>query len=434
MEININDKQREIIKNIINNPSKELTEFKKEIYKIAEKSGIQMAFNAILRTDAALKIRKPSIAIYDHTFHIIGGGQKYGLTIANALQKDFDITLISNREISIQNILKWYDLDLSNCKIKIIKIPFFEKSLSHIDPGMISKRVENPFHIISKEAGNYDIFINNSMNEMVYPLSNISMIICHFPERRPTSYFYADKYSYVIFNSKYTAEWIKKKWKFQPNKHIYPPVDMETSFDKTDKENIILSVARFEISGSKKQMEMVRAFTKLNKRYPEILKSWKLILAGGSQKDNQYLQKIQDFIKSKKTTNIEIKINISVNELKSLYNKSKFFWHLCGLDQTDPSLIEHFGMTIVEAMQNRLVPIVFDGGGQREIVDHGISGFRVKSISELITYSIKLITNQDIMKNMSINSYKKSKLFTREAFDIKVKSFFYKILEDYISI
>ena len=181
-------------------------------------------------------------------------------------------------------------------------------------------------------------------------------------------------------------------------------------------------------------MEMVKAFIKLNKRYPEILNNWKLILAGGSQKDNQYLQKIQNFIKSKKTTNIEIKINISVNELKSLYNKSKIFWHLCGLDQTDPSLIEHFGMTIVEAMQNKLVPIVFDGGGQREIVDHGISGFRVKSISELITYSIKLITNQDIMKDMSINSYKKSKLFTREAFDIKVKSFFYKILEDYISI
>ena len=85
MEITIDDKQREIIKNIADNPPKELLEFKKEIYKIAEKSGIQKAFNTILRTEAALKIRKPSIAIYDHTFHIIGGGQKYGLTIANEI-------------------------------------------------------------------------------------------------------------------------------------------------------------------------------------------------------------------------------------------------------------------------------------------------------------------------------------------------------------
>lgn len=402
---------------------------------VSDKMGVQYSYNLLLRLEAAQNIRKPSIAIFDHTIHIIGGGQKYGLTIAQALQKNFEITIIANKEITHKDFYNWYNLDLSNCKIKIIRIPFFEKSDSiHIDPGKISKRIKNPFHIISKESGNYDIFINNSMNEMVYPLANISMLICHFPERRPRSYFYSDKYNYVIYNSKYTAHWIEKKWKFSPHKHIYPPVDMKTSAEDINKTNIILSVSRFETSGSKKQLEMVRAFLKLRRRIPNILKDWKLVLVGGSYKGNTYLKKIEDILKVRKIINIETKVNVSVNELKELYRKSKIFWHLCGIDQTDPSLVEHFGMTIVEAMQNRLVPIVFDGGGQREIVEQRISGFRVKTTAELINNTIKLIKDPELLKKLRIAAHDRSKFFTREKFEKNVKSFFNEVITKYISI
>jgi len=46
-------------------------------------------------------------------------------------------------------------------------------------------------------------------------------------------------------------------------------------------------------------------------------------------------------------------------------------------------------MTTVEAMQNYCVPVVIDGGGQREIVEHGISGFRFTSKEELKSYTLK---------------------------------------------
>ncbi len=45
-------------------------------------------------------------------------------------------------------------------------------------------------------------------------------------------------------------------------------------------------------------------------------------------------------------------------------------------------------MTTVEAMQNCCVPIVIDGGGQREIVEHGDSGFRFSTLEELRTFSL----------------------------------------------
>ncbi len=415
------------------NPS-QLTE---ALRQISTEYGPQTAYNTLLRIEAALKLRKPTLAIYDHTGHIIGGGQKYGFTIAHALQDIFDITLLLNKEISHKELRDWYHLDLTTCQIKVIKIPFFDQFNSPLlDPARVSRRIQNPFHIISKESGNYDFFINNSMNEMVYPLANVSALICHFPERRPKSYFYADRYTHVIYNSQYTAHWIEEKWKFTPHKHIYPPVDMApvTSSAETSKENIILSVARFEVGGSKKQLEMVRTFLKLNRRFPAVFNEWKLALVGGSPDENEYLKKIKELIEKSGTNNILLMVNSSGDELKALYGKAKIFWHLCGLDQTDPSLVEHFGMTIVEAMQNRLVPIVFDGGGQREIVDHGVNGFRVNSTAQLMSFTMKVINDPSLQIELGGQAFEKSKLFTRETFEQKVKEFFSAELEKYCAL
>lgn len=413
------------------------SQLKEKLEQIKSKSGIQAAYNALMRTQVALGLRKPTLAIYDHTGHIIGGGQKYGFTVAHALQDMFEITLILNKKITHQDILDWYHLDLSACAIKIIEIPFFEQFSSiHLDPVHVNQRTGNPFHIISKESGNYDFFINNSMNEKVYPLANVSAIICHFPERRPKDYFYADRYTYIIYNSQYTAHWIEQKWKFSPHQHIYPPVDMDIGQDqeKSSKENIILSVARFEVGGSKKQLELVYTFLKLNRRFPGLFNQWRLVLAGGSPDENDYLKTIKKVIEKSGAENIQLKLNIPGDELKSLYQRSVIFWHLCGLDQTDPALVEHFGMTIVEAMQNRTVPIVFDGGGQREIVEHGSSGFRVSSTAQLMTFTLKLIREPQLREELGNNAVERSKAFTREVFEKKTRDFFSAELQKYTSI
>jgi glycosyltransferase involved in cell wall biosynthesis len=426
--------------NILFSPSDsppQAPQLKEKLDQIKSRSGTQAAYNALLRTQVALGVRKPTLAIYDHTGHIIGGGQKYGFTVAHALQDMFDITLVLNKKITHQDILDWYHLDLSTCTIKIIEIPFFEQFSSiHLDPVHVNNRTGNPFHIISKESGNYDFFINNSMNEKVYPLSNVSALICHFPERRPKDYFYADRYTYIIYNSQYTAHWIEQKWKFSPHKHIYPPVDMAPGQDKEKpgNENIILSVARFEVGGSKKQLDMVYTFLKLNRRFPGPFNHWRLVLAGGSPDENDYLKTIKKVIQKSGAENIELKLNIPGDELKSLYKRSAVFWHLCGLDQSDPALVEHFGMTIVEAMQNRAVPIVFDGGGQREIVEHGSSGFRVSSTAELMTFTLKLIREPQLREELGTNAFERSKAFTREVFEKKTKDFFSAELQKYRSI
>ena len=413
---------------------------KAKLSEVSSKFGIQASYNSLLRSEVVMGLRKPSLAIFDHTWHMIGGGQKYGFTIAEALKDLFDITLIANRNLTHKNIADWYHLDLSSCQIKIIPISYFDQfSTIHLDPARINNRTPNYFHVISRESGNYDFFINNSMNEKVLPLANKSSLICHFPERRPKDYFYADQYTHIIFNSQYTAHWIRKKWKLEPHKHIYPPVDMaplKTKPNQMCKENIIFSVARFEEGGSKKQLEMVNTFIKLNLHFPELMKDWLLVLAGGSgdPENNNYLNSIKDRIQKSGFKNIRLVVNCPGDELKNLYYKARIFWHLCGLDQRDQALVEHFGMTIVEAMQNACVPIVYDGGGQQEIVMQGESGFRVSTTADLMSYTLKVIRDEGLQEKLGWQAQQRSFLFSRDVFKKTVQDFFIAELEKYKSI
>ncbi len=195
---------------------------------VARTSGPQAAFNLLLRGEVIAGWRKPSLALYDHTLHLIGGGEKYGCTLAEALQDDFDVTLIAHQPVTTGDLMKWYDLDLSRCRVKIMPLDFFAGAgRGRIDPDLVSARTENPFLAVSRESGNYDFFVNNSMLEMVYPLANVSLFVCHFPERPKGAYFYVQHYRHLIYNSLYTASWIEKKWGISPRHHIYPPVDME---------------------------------------------------------------------------------------------------------------------------------------------------------------------------------------------------------------
>ncbi|MGQ9673336.1 MAG: glycosyltransferase family 4 protein [Candidatus Aminicenantales bacterium] len=423
---------RALVEKLKANPAEAQRELDREIERTSRGHGIQAAFNQLLRLEVLLGWRKPTLALYDHAIHFIGGAQKYGLTLAAALEDIFDITILANQEVSHQNFLDWYNLDLSRCPIKVLKLPYYEaKKATHLDPALVTSQEPNPFHPVSRESGNYDIFVNNSMNEMVYPLANVSVLICHFPERRPRTYFYADRYDCIVFNSRYTSEWIEKKWKIPAHEHIYPYVEARKSVEEKPKKKIILSVARFEVEGTKRQKEMIETFLRLDTLYPEAAAGWKFILAGGSSPDNQYLSLLETLVGKSPRPPIEFKVNISAAELESLYDEATLFWHLCGLIQDDPSAVEHFGMTTIEAMQHGVVPIVYDGGGLREIVDDGVNGFRVKSTAALLERTLELFQSPELVHRLAEAAQKKAQEFSREKFETRVRALFGRILKEY---
>jgi O-antigen biosynthesis protein len=380
------------------------------------------------RLDLILGLRNVRIAVYDHSFHMAGGGQRYVAFMAESLQDKYEITYLSNFKGALDKYMEWYNIDLSRCKYKVIRIPFFEKfNWPFINEGIVTDEKINPFDVVSEESLKYDVFINANMLTKVQPLSPLSVFICHFPDQERERFFAVDHYDYIVTNSNYTSSWLKKKWNLTETHLVYPPVTMACEQSNPHiKDNIILSVARFEPGGSKKQKEMIKAFMKLASSNPEIHQKWKLVLAGGNAANNPYFKSLQR-LAGKAPCTIEIKTNLSYNEIRELYNKASIFWHSCGLGEVEPHLVEHFGMTTVEAMQNYCVPIVIRGGGQIEIVEHGISGFTFTTLEELISYTKQVIVDQDLRMELAGIAFNRGNQFNGKVFKERTAELFLEI-------
>jgi glycosyltransferase involved in cell wall biosynthesis len=396
---------------------------------IADRAGLRTAINTIDLCQLTLGLRRPRLAIYDHTWQFIGGAQKYGATMAEALRDMGEITLIGNRPFSAEQLSAWYRLDLEDCSTRLIPLPFFEKrGGDFIDPAeIISRAMANPFHAVSRASLGYDLFINNSMLEMVLPLAARSLFITHFPERRPRSYFYVDRYDRVVGNSLYTAGWIERRWGLKPHVQIYPPVDMPGPRPER-KEPIILSVARFDPGGNKQQLDMIRVLQTLVRRHPRAGRGWRLILAGGSHGDNPYLRQVRQFLADNPGLPVELRVNITAAELQELYRRASLFWHFCGLGQNDPALVEHFGMTVAEAMQSGCIPLVFDGGGMREIVRPAENGYLFSSVVELVGTTVRLFDEPALRASLAAAAWSAGKGFSKEVFAGRVRALVRELL------
>ena len=385
---------------------------------LVEIFGIPTAYIFFKHLEVVLGLRKIRMGIYDHACHFPGGGQRYIAKAAEILQDIYDVTYIANKDTTLEKYREWFGIDLSRCSLKIIKLPFYENlGGMFIDEGHANISNINYFDLISTESAHYDIFLNANMLSRVEPKSPLSIFMCHFPDQDIERYFSVHRYDYVITNSKYAAFWVEKKWGIIPSIILYPPVDMynpESNPDRKDK--IILSVARFEVGGSKKQYEMIQTFHELSRACRQVGDEWKLVLVGGNFDKNPYFEKIMDEMKRIKPTNIIVKPNLTNDEVKDLYRRAAIFWHACGFEETIPHLIEHFGMTTVEAMQNYCVPIVIDGGGQREIVEHGKVGFRFSSLEQLKEYTLKVLRDESLRKEMALNAHERSHAFNSEIF------------------
>jgi glycosyltransferase involved in cell wall biosynthesis len=340
--------------------------------------------------------------------------------MAAILQDRYDVTYIFNNDVQLSDFKDWFDIDLTPSAMKIIKIPFFEERGCYTpNESMVVNEVENPFDIISWESLNYDIFINANMLGKVNPLSAVSLFVCHFPDQEKQNFFQVDRYEHLIVNSDYTGDWVKKRWQLTPSDKLYPPVNMYNPDSRPDeKHNIILSVSRFEVSGSKKQIELVRAFSEMCVDYPIQMRGWKLVLVGGSTPENMYLEAIKDAVAQAQCP-IELSVNAAVSDIKEYYRAAAIFWHACGLEEIQPERVEHFGMTTVEAMQNYCVPVVIDGGGQKEIVEHQYSGYRFSSLDDLKMFSLTLIGDEGRRKTMAECAFERSHLFSKDVFKIK---------------
>lgn len=313
-----------------------------------------------------------------------GGGERYMLTIASCLAKEHAVEVF------------WPDE----------KIKRIAKDRLAIDLG----RVE----VIPEESQNYDLLI--FLSDGSIPLSFTKNNIVHF--QRPFQNVGGEtilnkikllKINKVICNSEFTKKFIDQEYGVK-SIIIYPPVDVK-KFAPRRKSNTILSVGRFH--PAKKQFEMIEMY----KRIIKGLNGWRLILTGGLLgQDKEYYSRLRALANDK---DVEILPNVEFVELVRLYGKAKIYWHATGYgedEEKNPAAMEHFGITTVEAMAAGCVPITFRGGGQKEIIKHTHNGFLWETSGELKKYTLEMVENEKLRKEIATQARKDSGKYSVKRF------------------
>lgn len=221
----------------------------------------------------------------------------------------------------------------------------------------------------------------------------------------------------IICNSRFTKKNIDKEYGVK-SIVIYPPVDIKKIKPKK-KENMIISIGRFsQLSQAKKQDILVRAFQKL---YDSGIREWKLVFAGGVEVGvDDYVAKLRE-----KSKGYPIKIieSPSWKEIKDLYARAKIFWSASGygVDQKkEPKRVEHFGITVVEAMAGGAVSFAFLAGGHQEIVVDGENGYLWKNVKTLMKKTYKLIEDEKLLKRLSRRAREDSEKYDYTNFEAQV--------------
>lgn len=237
-----------------------------------------------------------------------------------------------------------------------------------------------------------------------------------------TKYSDIESYDKILTISKFSQGWIKKYWDVESDV-LFPPVAIENFYCSKKKENIIVNIGRFFVTGHcKKQLDMVRIFKKI---FDSGIKNFELHFVGSVAEGEAHQQYFNMVKEEALGYPVFFHNNASFSELREILAKAKIYWHATGLDEDperNPIRLEHFGITTVEAMASGCVPIVINLGGQAEIVTDEC-GYKWNTRSEFIEFTKELIGNNILWQKKSINAIERSKYFSLENFKNKLNDF-----------
>lgn len=236
-----------------------------------------------------------------------------------------------------------------------------------------------------------------------------------------------DGYSIVLANSRFTAGWIERRWQ-RGSAVLYPPVEMPAPVSEP-KLPLILSVGRFFPGGHAKQHALlIEAFKQLR---TVSLEGWRLALVGGldttAPAHRAYFAELQSMIDD---GDIALYPNLPAPRLRELFAQASLYWHAGGYGvdvEHEPERVEHFGITVVEALQAGAVPLVYGAGGPAEIIHSGYDGYHWHAVEELKNLTLQLASNPGRREAIAEAGRRRARDFNSAAFERRV----WEIFENY---
>jgi glycosyltransferase involved in cell wall biosynthesis len=333
-------------------------------------------------------------AIYNPYMDTLGGGERYTMAFAMVLSQ------------------KTYNVDVQ-WKSKSIKKKLEDRF------GLKLKNINIVKDI--KRGDGYDVCFWVSDGSIPLLRARYNFIHFQFPFKNVNGETLINKMKLyrvnkIICNSYFTKKNIDREYGVD-SIVIYPPVDIDKIKPKR-KENIILSVGRFsQLTQAKRQDVLIAAFKKLcDLGYDD----WRLILAGGVEVGVDSLSELKEEARGYPIDIIE---SPDFKEIVKLYGKSKIFWSASGYgrdEKKEPKKVEHFGITVVEAMAAKVAPLIYSAGGHKEIVKNGFNGYLWKKRKELVRKTRVLIEDSKLLRKLSKNAKESSKVYEYARFETQV--------------
>lgn len=345
------------------------------------------------------------VGIYSPYLDTVGGGERYMLTIAQSLAEGNNVEIFLDTHLQTldinpikEKISKLLNLNLE--KVNFIKAPF-GKGTNIWERLNFLKKYDLFFYLTDGS-----IFYSSARKSILHIQSPISVSNAGTWNKIKQS-----SWDLIIYNSKFTKDHCQKFWKIK-GEVIYPPINTEV-FKPAKKQKQILTVGRFYgYSKDKKHSLMIDSFKNIYDSGK--IKDWSFHLAGGAgEGDEEYLKELESLAKGYP---IHLHPDLQFNKLVDLYGTASIYWHAAGFGETDPTKMEHFGITTVEAMSSGTVPIVINAGGQTEIVEDNQNGLLWNNSKDLESKTLELIENPKKLEELSIAAQQKSKQFSKSKF------------------
>lgn len=312
------------------------------------------------------------VGVFHPSLDMYGGAEVVAVIIANTLaQNGHEVNLFVNRRVDQKRIEE------------MVGEPLFSSINVTVNPAFLQPR--GNFHLYESALRSFifkskcDILLD-TYSCYIFPWTDISYM--HFPflnnyEFRPKFPYLKSSprprhvitLPYAVFeknlenyhgklllaNSYFTAKSIKESLGAD-SKVLYPPIP-STLFrrskvnSKNPRENLVVTLARF---GPGKGVELVPIVARLTN------KNIRFVMIGLAH-DPSVIQSVKTSIRK---LNIEDRVKVitdaSRQDVKAILAKAKVYLHT--------TKMEHFGMSIAEAMAMGCLPIVHDSGGAPEFV------------------------------------------------------------------
>ena len=211
----------------------------------------------------------------------------------------------------------------------------------------------------------------------------------------------------VVCNSRYTQHIAYLLWKYYVPRNrfhvIHPAVNVKVFEKGMKRENKICYVGR--IDEEKGIEHVINAFLKI---HDETGVSLEIVGGGLTWKRTYYEERLKPKVLElqKDGFPIELKVDVPYSQIVDTLLTSK------AMVSFNPE--EHFGIVPVEAQAAGCPPVVARGGGQKETVKHGVTGFLAKSPEEIAYYLLLLLKDTKLWLNMSQSARKWVSKFSRE--------------------